>query len=164
MLINIRKAKKSDLDTLSEIYVKAYTKVDIDEIWTKEAAKKLLAYWLTKQSDLFFVAEYNGKIAGGFVAGIKPWWDGNHLVDGEIFVDPSFQKKGIGTELSKTLFKKALDKYNVTRYDCVTYNNHKFPLAWYKSLGLIPSDNLILISGDLKSIITELERRNPNQG
>ncbi len=159
MAISVRYMKKSDLESLAEIYVEAYTKVNIGERWTPDAAKKLLSYWLEKQPDLAFVAEYNGKTVGAFVAGVKPWWDGYHLVDGEIFVHPNFQKKGIGTELSKTLFNKAIEKYDATSYDATTYNNHKFPLNWYKSLGLVPSENLILISGDVKSILSKLEKR-----
>lgn len=121
--------------------------------------KKLLSYWLERQPDLAIVAEYNGRPVGAFVAGIKPWWDGNHLVDGEIFVHPDLQKKGIGTELSKALFKKALERYKVTNYDAITFNNHKFPLNWYKSLGLISSENLVLISGNVKSILSTLIKK-----
>jgi len=150
--------KKEDLEKLAEIYVEAYTKINIGERWTFETAKELLSHWLEKQPDLAFVAEYNNKIVGAFVAGIKPWWDGNHLVDGEIFVHNDFQKKGIGTALSIALFTKALEKYKVSFYDAVTYTNHKFPLSWYKSLGLVSSENLVLISGNVKSILSKLKK------
>ena len=121
----------------------------------------MLSYWLDKQPDLALVAEYDGKIAGAFVAGIKPWWDGNHIVDAELFVHPDFQKKGVGTALSKALFKKALEKYKVTYYDAITYTNHEFPLSWYHSLGLMPIENLTIISGNVKSILSKLKNKQP---
>jgi len=84
--------QKKDLEKLSEIYSLVYEKFDIGEKWTSKTAKKLLEYWFDKQSDLAFVAEENNKIVGAFIAGIKPWLDGNHLSDGEIFVHPNYQK------------------------------------------------------------------------
>jgi len=58
---------------------------------------------------------------GGFVAGIKPWWDGNHLVDGEIFIHPKFQKKGFGKLLSKYMYETAIKKYNVVSFNTITF-------------------------------------------
>ncbi|MBI4176413.1 MAG: hypothetical protein HY518_04355 [Candidatus Aenigmarchaeota archaeon] len=49
--------------------------------------------------DLQIVAEYNGKPVGAFVAGIKPWWDGNHLADGEIFVHPDCAEQELGFDI-----------------------------------------------------------------
>ncbi|MCK4550974.1 MAG: GNAT family N-acetyltransferase [Candidatus Aenigmarchaeota archaeon] len=148
---------KSDLLALAEIYVDTYTKINIGEQWNIDTAKKLISYWLEKQPDLAFVAEYDKKIVGAFVAGIKPWWDGNHLADGEIFIHPDFQKHGIGSELLKTMFKTALEKYNAVSYDAITYNNYEFPLNWYKSLSIIPEKNLVVITGNIKSILSKLK-------
>lgn len=92
----IRLMKKEDLKKLAIIYARTYHVFDVGERWTAKSAITLMSYWMKRQPDLFFIAKYDGKIAGAFVAGIKPWWDGNHLVDGELFVDPDFQKKGIG--------------------------------------------------------------------
>jgi len=48
---------------------------------------------------LAFLAEVNGKIAGGICGIIKPWWDGNHLVETELFLRPEFQRQKVGTGL-----------------------------------------------------------------
>lgn len=117
MEIAIRPMKKSDLKKLAEIYVTVYDAVDIGEHWSPKAAEELLAYWLKKQPDLAFVAQSKGELVGAFVAGVKPWWDGFHLTDGEIFVRPDFQKKGVGTKLSIALYAKALEKYNAVSFD-----------------------------------------------
>src|SRR3989344_2446360 len=99
--LKIRRIQRKDLTKLAEVYNFVYKKFNIGERWTKKSAYKLLEYWLKRQPDLCFLAEYNNIIVGGFVVGIKPWWDGNHLVDGEIFVHPHYQKKGIGSALLK---------------------------------------------------------------
>ena len=39
MKINVRQIEKKDLDALAEIYVKAYAKINIGEIWTTSTAK-----------------------------------------------------------------------------------------------------------------------------
>jgi len=158
-MINIRQIKKSDLDKLAKIYSIVYKRFDIGEKWTPKTAKKLLYYWFKKQPDLFFLAEYNSKIVGGFVAGVKPWWDGNHLSDGEIFVRPNYQKKGIATKLSIALYKKALKKYKIVCFDGFTFKKTKFPLSWYLSQGFIQNKDWTMISGDINSILLNLKNK-----
>ena len=150
--------RKSDLKKLSEIYATVYREFDVGEKRTPKKAYVLLEYWLQRQPDLAFVAESDGKIAGGFVAGIKPWWDGNHLVDGEIFVHPEFQRKGIGGLLSMAMFRKAMKKYSARTWDTYTFKK-KYPLKWYKSLGFKEISEWTMISGDLRKASKKLERR-----
>ena len=154
--LHIRLMHKKDLQPLAEAYVAAYEQQNIGEHWTIGTAKQLLAYWLKKQPDLAFVAECDGKPVGAFIAGIKPWWDGNHLFDGELFVHPDFQKQGVGTELSKVLYKTAFKKYKVTKYDAFTFKKIKFPLQWYKKQGFIEQKEWTIISGDVREIIKNL--------
>jgi len=158
MGIKVRQMQKQDLQQLSEIYTIVYQKFDVGERWTPESSKELLSYWFDKQPDLALVAEFDEKIVGAFVAGVKPWWDGNHLVDGEIFVHPDYQKKGIGTELSKAIYKIALEKYKVVRFDTYTFKKTNFPLSWYKSQGFTENKEWAMIEGDVKSILSNLEK------
>ena len=152
--------QKSDLDALSKIYAEVYRVFDVGEKWTQESAYSLLNYWLNRQPDLCFLAECDNEIVGAFVAGIKPWWNGNHLVDGEIFVDPQYQKRGIGKELTKTMFKNAIEKYNVKMVDGITFKRFDYPLSWYKSLGIQEVEDLVVISGDIIKALEILEREN----
>lgn len=156
--LKIRKAKKSDLNKLSEIYAEVYRVFDIGERWTKGKAYKLLEYWLERQPDLAVVAEYNGNIAGGFVVGIKPWWDGYHLVDGEIFVHPKYQQQGIGAELFKYVFKLAIKKYGAVRFDTFTFRESP-ALRWYKSIGFREIDEWAMVGGELKTVLRKLDKR-----
>lgn len=158
MKLTVRPMEKKDLDKLSDIYVEVYTAFDVGEKWTKKTAYNLLEFWLRHQPDLAFVAEYEGEAVGAFVAGIKPWLDGNHLFDGEIFVHPKYQNKGIGKELARVLFRKALDKYHVTEWDAFAFKNSDFPLSWYKKLGFEELKELVIISGNVKGALQKLEK------
>jgi len=155
--VKIRAMKKSDIKKLSSIYSDAYAAFDVGEKWDSKSAYKLLFYWFKRQPDLGFVAEVDGKLAGAFIAGIKPWWDGNHLVDGEIFVDPGFQKMGIGSLLMKELCAKARKKYRAVVFDTLTFRSQDFPLRWYKKLGFGEINEWVLISASVTGILEKLK-------
>ncbi len=159
MEISVRLMQESDLNTLARIYCEVYRVFDVGEQWDEASAYKLLDYWLHKQPDLAFVAEVDAKPVGAFIAGIKPWWDGNHLVDGELFVQPEYQSKGVGTQLSRTMFQTAVEKYQATVWDTYTFAKYDFPLTWYKSLGFEPNEDWLMISGDLKQALKRIELR-----
>lgn len=154
----IRLMKNSDLNKVAALYANIYAKVDIGEKWTRATAYKLMKHFLLKQPDLAFIALLNNKIVGGFVAGIKPWWDGNHLVDGEIFVDFNYHKRGIGSELSKAMYAKAIKKYKIAGIDFVTFSKNNFPLKWYKSMGFVVGRELIMINGDANKVMQRLDK------
>lgn len=155
--IKIRSMRQKDLKYLAKIYVRSF-KIYRFEEWTEKTAYEMIKNHMKKQPDMSFVAEYMGKIAGAFVGGIKPWWDGNHLIDSEFFIDPQYQKKGIGTLLLKTILEKAKEKYGISTYEAITFNT-KFPIRWYRSIGLEEMKDYILISGNASQILQKLNKR-----
>lgn len=160
-MITLRLANTEDLIKLAEIYCIAYNSLNIGENWDDKSALKLLQHFYKEQADLFFVAEEKGKIVGGVVALLKPWWDGNRLTDGEIFVHPNSQGKGIGTQLIKRLFSEALKKYNAISWDTHTHKIYKNPLRWYKNMGFKEIENWIMITGNIKEILKKLSKLTP---
>lgn len=162
MTITIRQIQKKDLKKLAEIYTVVYQKFDeknkcFKERWTIESSKKLLKHFFDRQQDLGFVAECNKKIVGAFIVEIMPWWDGNHLKNGEIFIHPDYQKQGIGTKLLEKVYKKAIKKYNVISFDTFTFRKEEFPLNWYKSHGFKVSDEFVMISGNVRIMLNKLK-------
>lgn len=109
------------------------------------------------QPDLTFVAEDNHKIVGAANALIKPWWDGNHITDGEIFVDPEHQGKKIGKKLLKHLFEQAQEKYQAVCWDTFTHVVHKHPLSWYESMGFEVIKEWQMITGNIQKVLTNLK-------
>ena len=158
--INIRQVQKEDLKELSRIYVQLYDKADIGEHWTEETALQLLEYWYRVQPDLFLCACESGIPVGGVMSGIKPWWDGTHLTDTEIFVSDAHQKKGIATKLYQEHYKLAIEKYNAVIMEAHTYEDENgFPLKWYKQQGFTTVDDLVIISGDVQKALDNLNNR-----
>ena len=154
--MDIRLIEKKDLNALADIFAKVYEVFDVGERWTKETAQKLLEHWLQRQPDLAFLAEVDGKIVGGFTSGIKPWWDGNHLFDGELFVHPDYQKHKVGTALFKKLLTEAKEKYEAKFFDAHTFKGFDHPLNWYKKLGFEEIKEWVMISGDVTEILGKL--------
>lgn len=151
--MNIRLAKEEDLLILAGIYRTAYNAINIGESWSHDSALKLLKHLYSQQSDLFFIAEENGIIVGGSVALLKPWWDGNRLTDGEIFIDPKFQGKGIGTQLIKFMFNEASRKYGAISWDTFTHRIYEHPLKWYRKLGFEEIKDWVMITGNIKKVL-----------
>lgn len=156
-MINFRLAKKEDLQLLSEIYTISYNSLNIGEKWTQSSAYKLIKYLFEDQPDLFFVAIENEKVVGGIVATVRPWWDGNHLIEGEIFIHPDFQKKGIGVKLIKQLFTTAKEKHSVVSWDTFTHRVYKNPLAWYKELGFEEIKHWVMITGNIDKVLKKIK-------
>jgi GNAT superfamily N-acetyltransferase len=163
MALKTRLMEREDISELSKIYAAVYSCFDVGETWTPETAKRLIEYWHKRQPDLAFVAEWDKILVGAFVAGIKPWCDGNHLVDGEIFVHPEYQNRGVGTELSKTLYRAALEKYNAVGFDTYTFKHHSFPLSWYKAQGFRENQDWVMIEGDVQEILSKLDKKGAKQ-
>jgi len=158
-MIHIRIAKKEDLFDLAIVYQNAYNNIpELKEKWTDESALDLVKYFYNIQADLFFVAESEGRVVGGIASVVKPWWDGNHLTDAEIFVMPNFQKQGIGTRLMKQMLIAALNKYNVVLWEAYTHTFYQHPLDWYKRLGCEEMSHFVMISGNIKKMLKNIDK------
>ena len=155
--MNIRIAKKEDIKKLALIYVDAYNSIDIGENWDTQSAEKLLKSLYLHQPDLTFVAEEKGEIVGGINAVIRPWWDGNHITDGELFVSPKYQGKGIGKKLIARLFSKAKDKYQAVSWSTYTHVVHEHPLKWYKGMGFNEVKEWTMIAGDIDKVLARIK-------
>lgn len=157
-MIEINNLKQeNDLEIIAEEYSRYYANSVLEEKWTKESAIKLFKYFYNQAPDLFFVAYDNNNPVGVIMTCLKPWWDGMHLEDGEIFVCRQYQQKGIAKMLLKKLFESAIEKYDATTLEAHTYEGENgFPYCWYKRLGFETIDDLKIISGDIKKIVNKL--------
>jgi len=149
--------KKEDLEQVAEIYCNSFNSVS-NEGWTKETALRLFEYWFNRQPDLFFIAKDKDKIIGSVVASAKPWFDGVRLQDGEVFVDPKYQKRGVGKQLLIKLIKEGINKYNTNTFEGITFAGAEFPLSWYKRIGMKKSDDLVVISGSCQEMLNNLQK------
>ena len=154
--MKIRLVKEDEIEKVASVYIRAFSNTT-NENWNLEDTIKLFRYWFTRQPDLFFVALNENIIVGGIVANAKPWYDGIRLQDGEVFIDPTHQRKGIGQELLKKLIEEGIAKYKTNTFEGITFSHTEFPLSWYKRLGMEISQDLVIITGSCKEMLDKLK-------
>lgn len=155
--MKIRKSTEQDIMPLAELYKHAYNTLHVlDERWTKETAHAFISHFYRRQPDLFFVAEVNGKIVSAAVAAIQPWWDGNHLVEGEVFTDPAYNNTGIERHLVRELIVAAREKYHVVAWDTIMPNIHNHPLGQFEAFGFTEIPHWKAVSADVASMLARL--------
>lgn len=152
----IRQMQNDDLGELSSVYVRAFDDPQLKEDWSAAAAEALLLDWFKRQPDLAFVVEIDHKPVGGFIVGVRPWWDGNHLVDGELFIDPEHQGQGLASELIRQTLLTANEKYSPVLWETYTFRGQDFPLKWYKKLGFNEIEDWVMIRANVSQILENL--------
>lgn len=148
--------KQSQLAEVGRVYAKCFNLADIGEHWTNETATDFLTYLWKIQPDLFYVAIIDTKIVGAIAGIIKPWCDGAHIHEIELFVHPAHQRKGIASQLTKLLVETAVKKYGIVEFEGIADGDqHDFPLSWYKRIGVV-STGLIHIAGKPTDMLKRL--------
>ena len=154
---------KKDLEILATEYSKLYNNSVLQEKWTPELAEKLFEYFYNLNSRLFCVAYCGDRPIGAIMSVVKPWWDGMHLEDTEIFVAKDYQRKGIGTDLYKYHYKIAIEEFGATIMEAHTYADKSgYPLNWYKKLGFEVIEDWKVINGNIKDILERMEKDDRN--
>jgi len=161
--LTIRGLERDDLPKLGKIYAEVYSQMDVGETWTPLSATEMLEDLDEKNPALSIAAELKGKLVGAIFADVKQWQGKTVLEGKEIFVDPAFQKQGIGAELMKELFKRAKVFYGAREIEGVTFANVGHAKEWYRELGYKDVRGLKIISGELDEISTNLKHRSSSE-
>ncbi len=154
----VRDFRKDDIGDLSAAFSEAWNSLNVGEEWTKEKAKEYILWWV-KSDSIFLVAEEDGKVVGGFVSEIKPWWSGKMLNDGELFVHPDYQGRGIGKMLFHEMMKRA-GKEGVEEVSFFTYRNSPAH-EWYMRIGMKDVEDWVIVEGKVADIIRNLDSGSP---
>lgn len=99
--------QEKDLEIIAEKYSNYYNNSVLEEKWSKESEIQLFKYFHNQAPDLFFIAYDKETPVDVIMTCLKPWWDGMHLEDGEVFVYKEYQQKGIAKMLFKKLFAQS---------------------------------------------------------
>lgn len=133
--VTIRHATADDLEALSELYSRCMAGAPGDEQWSLPRARAFLAMWLQRQPDLFFVAEVDGRIVGGNVGDIKPYFDGPRFTDGEMFVEPAVRHLGVARALLQRRVTEACRLYGIVAMETLANGHSPTVLDWFTRLG-----------------------------
>jgi GNAT superfamily N-acetyltransferase len=146
-MISIRKATKADLQTiisLDTLLFKDNYQYDHDLVMNWPESKPGIKYFssfLNKPHSICFLAEDSGRAIGYILIAPKPkdWKKYSYCEVGNIFVEASYQSKGIGSLLMKkgTAWAKAkgYEKIYVN-----SYFNNKGAISFYEKHGFSPID------------------------
>ena len=155
--VRVRAVREGDLDELAQLYRNFYNALDdLGELWTKESAHRFVAHFYRRQPDLFYLAELGDRIVGATVAAVQPWWDGNHLVEGEIFIDSLYEDTDLSRQLLRELLVRARDKYHTVTWDTIMPTSDKHPLGSYKRIGFDELPLRAAITGDVHTVLEKL--------
>ena len=152
--LRIIRMGRGHIPVLAPIYVRAYR--TRGECWTIKRANALLNHYLDKQPDMAQIAEVNGVLVGAFLCLIKPWWDGAHMIETEVFVDTRCQQGGIAKVLFKALLMRSKDRYKAKTFGGMTFAKLDFPMSWYKRLGVKQAEELMFIEGNVSIMLRRL--------
>lgn len=133
--VTIRHATAADLDVLSALYSRCMAGAPGDEQWSLPRARAFLAMWLQRQPDLFFVAEVDGRVVGGNVCDLKPYFDGPRFTEGEMFVEPAVRHLGIARALLQRRLSEAGPRYGVVAMETMANGHSPIVLDWFTRLG-----------------------------
>lgn len=156
--VNYRLASKHDFPQLASIYCLLYKNSSLGENWKQESALALFNYFYALHPDIFIVAEVDSQPIGAIMSLVKPWHDGNRLIETEVFVDANFQHHGIGTMLFKEHFRLAMQNYSAQFIEAHTYEeSNGYPLKWYIKQGYKVARDILVIEGEISNVTEYLK-------
>ena len=156
-MITFQEVKEKDLSILASLFSIIYLNIKTDENWTYDTALSYMQYYYHYQPDLFICAYDDGIPIAAIMSTLKPYWDGLHLTQTELFVSEDYRGQNIGKKLLQIQFELAIAKYHASNINAIAYIDHEAtPLSWYNSIGLEAVSNMTLLSGNLEECLKKI--------
>lgn len=95
----IRKMEGKDIAECADILCLVYNNEMWMCRWEKETAVEYLNDFFCNNKFVGYVAEEAGTLIAGLFAHEKVWWNNSEVFIEEMFVNPKYQGKGVGTAL-----------------------------------------------------------------
>jgi GNAT superfamily N-acetyltransferase len=101
--------KSKYLDECANLLISAFNIEPWNEKWTFDTARKRLENTYNTPNFRGWVYKNDNKIVGALMGNCEQWYEGFQYYIKDFFVDPTIQKKGIGTKMLKYAEKELLD-------------------------------------------------------
>jgi len=153
-MIVFSQIQKKDIPIFANIYAKAFNKE-----WESRTAKT--SRWIIEyrcKKSIKIKVMYNKKIVGAFFSDVKPLYFWNVLNDGDVFIDPKYQKLWIGRQLFIYGIEYAKKKFHVVGWDFYTFKSG-YQYDRYKRIGFAPSDKWTFLSGEVNNVLKKLKNK-----
>ena len=151
-MILFAQVQKKDIPILARIYARAYNKE-----WESRKPKKsqeMIEYRYKKNIKIKVV--YDKKIVWAIFSDIKPLYVWNIMNDGDIVIDPAYQKLWIGAKLFSYGIEYAIKKFHVVGWDFYTFKD-SYQYERYKRIGFYASNKWIMMSGKTHEVFKKLQ-------
>ena len=141
-MITFKEIQEKDLQILASLYSIIYLNIEANEKWTYETALSYIQYFYHHQPDLFICAYDDDIPIGAVMSTLKPYYDGMHLSNLDIFVSEDYRDQNIGKKLLEMHLELANAKYDVKQIDTIINKNlYDDSLNWCKDVGLEINSN-----------------------
>jgi len=156
-MVKFSQVQKKDISFLAKIYADAYNKEW--ESWNRKKSQEIVMYRYKKAIKIKVMQD--DQIVWAFFSDIKPLFFWNILNDGDVIIDPKYQKLWIGRQLFIYGIEYAIKKFRVVGWDLYTFKD-SYQYNRYKSIGFSDSNKWIFMSGKTDDVLKKLKNRNKN--
>jgi len=153
-MITFSQVQKKDIPILAKIYADAYNKEG--EHWTSKTSQDIVEYRYKKSIKI--KAIYNKKIVWVFFSDIKPLCCWNILNDGDVVMNPKYQKLWIWRQLFIYGIEYSIKKFHVVGWDFFTFKD-SYQCNWYERIGFTISNKWIMMSGKVTDVLKKLKQK-----
>lgn len=151
-MVKFSQVQKKDISFLAKIYADAYNKEW--ESWNRKKSQEIVMYRYKKAIKIKVMQD--DQIVWAFFSDIKPLFFWNILNDGDVIIDPKYQKLWIGRQLFIYGIEYAIKKFRVVGWDLYTFKD-SYQYNRYKSIGFSDSNKWIFMSGKTDEVLKNLK-------
>lgn len=151
-MVKFSQVQKKDISFLAKIYADAYNKEW--ESWNRKKSQEIVMYRYKKAIKIKVMQD--DQIVWAFFSDIKPLFFWNILNDGDVIIDPKYQKLWIGRQLFIYGIEYAIKKFRVVGWDFYTFKD-SYQYNRYKSIGFSDSNKWIFMSGKTDEVLKNLK-------
>ncbi len=146
MEIAFKHMQESDIDGVTEVYIKTFASEPWNEVWEKSLAKERIMALFSGETHRGYIAFCGGKMAAILLGYDSVFLQGKEFWIEEFCVLPEYQRMGIGQSMLCWI-KKELSEENFKSLVLITQKD--FPSEkFYRKNGFESNENMILMYSD----------------